>query len=108
MPTAPFEALTAERDVQVVEWDTSTLDSKLRDGFYAHYLEHKDSRRILVVPTDQCPFIRLRAVRVLLLPGAKPTDCLPCLSRLRLGRNVYPRNVNAMCLYEPRRRESLQ
>ncbi|MFD8736572.1 hypothetical protein ACFV06_16885 [Streptomyces sp. NPDC059618] len=65
-PTAAFEALTAERGIQVVEWDTSTLDSKLRDGFLAHYLEHKDSRRILVVPTGQDPVIRLRAVRSLL------------------------------------------
>ncbi|MEV1065986.1 hypothetical protein [Streptomyces sp. NPDC050263] len=65
-PTAAFEALTAERGVQVVEWDASTLDSELRDGFLAHYLEHKDSRRILVVPTGQDPVIRLRAVRALL------------------------------------------
>ena len=68
--TEAFEALVAEHHLQVEEWDTTTLDENLRDKFFAHYLEHKDGRRILVVPIGQDPAHRLAAVRAILAhPG---------------------------------------
>jgi hypothetical protein len=66
-PTEAFEALVAEHPgLQVEEWDTSTLDEGLRDGFLGHYLEEKGGRRLLVVPAGQDPTERLAAVRALL------------------------------------------
>jgi hypothetical protein len=65
---AAFHAETA--GLQVEEWDTSTLDERLRDGYLGHYLERKDGTRILVVPAGQDPVVRLHAVRALLAhPG---------------------------------------
>ncbi|WP_075662269.1 hypothetical protein [Streptomyces acidiscabies] len=65
-PTTAFQTLTAERGIQVEEWDTSTLDDPLPDAFLAHYLERKDGVRILVVPTGQNPVVRLHALLSLL------------------------------------------
>ncbi|MBP0456487.1 hypothetical protein [Streptomyces montanisoli] len=65
-PVAAFKAFTTQHDIQVVEWDTSTLAEDLRGKFYAHYLQLKDGRRILVVPAGQDPAFRLHAVRALL------------------------------------------
>jgi predicted GIY-YIG superfamily endonuclease len=66
--TEAFSALTA--GLQVEEWDTSTLGESLRAKFFAFYLEHKDGRRILVVPAGQDPVVRLHAVRAILAhPG---------------------------------------
>lgn len=50
----------------VEEWDTSTLDERLRDGFLGYYLERKDSTRLLVFPLGQDPEQRLAAARTLL------------------------------------------
>ncbi|MDX2696842.1 hypothetical protein [Streptomyces ipomoeae] len=61
-----FQALTAEHNLRVEEWDTTTLDENLRDKFYAFYLQLKDGTRILVVPTGQDPAQRLHAARALL------------------------------------------
>lgn len=66
--TEAFSALTA--GLQVEEWDTATLSESLRSKFFAFYLEHKDGRRILVVPAGQDPIVRLHAVRAILAhPG---------------------------------------
>lgn len=64
--TEAFKALTAEHHIQVEEWDTATLDEKLRDKYLAHYTEHEDGTRLLVVPLGQDPVVRLAAVRALL------------------------------------------
>ncbi|OQR64749.1 hypothetical protein B6E66_07265 [Streptomyces maremycinicus] len=61
---AAFEALTS--GIAVEEWDTSTLDECLRDGYFGHYLERKDGTRLLVFPLGQDPVQRLAAARVLL------------------------------------------
>lgn len=68
-PTEAFEALVAEHGFQVEEWDTDDLDGKLRDKFFAFYLETAD-RKVIVVPVGQDPAHRLAAVRALLAhPG---------------------------------------
>ena len=65
--TEAFKAIVAEHPrIQFEEWDTSTLDEKLRDKYLAHYTEHKDGTRLLVVPLGQDPTVRLAAVRTLL------------------------------------------
>lgn len=65
--TEAFEAIVAEHPrIQFEEWDTSTLEEKLRDKYLAHYLERKDGTRLLVVPLGQDPTVRLAAVRTLL------------------------------------------
>ena len=64
--TEAFKALTAEHHIQVEEWDTATLDEKLRDKYLAHYTEHKDGTRLLVVPAGQDPAQRLGALLSLL------------------------------------------
>jgi hypothetical protein len=64
-PAAAFQALVTEYGLQVEEWDTVTLDPKLRDKFMAFYLE-TDGKRILVVPVGQDPAERLHALRSLL------------------------------------------
>lgn len=65
--TEALKALAADHPgIQFEEWDTATLDEPLRGRFLAHYLEHKDGTRILVVPLGQDPTVRLAAVRTLL------------------------------------------
>jgi hypothetical protein len=63
-PAATLTALTT--GIAVEEWDTSTLDERLRDGFLGYYLERKDSTRLLVFPLGQDPVQRLAAARTLL------------------------------------------
>jgi predicted GIY-YIG superfamily endonuclease len=63
--TKAFEALVAEHNLTVEEWDTSTLDDDLRDKFYAIYIE-KRGRKILAVPIGQDPAHRLAALRAVL------------------------------------------
>lgn len=60
-----FEALVAEHNLTVEEWDTTTLDNDLRDKFYAIYIE-KRGRKILAVPIGQDPTHRLAALRAVL------------------------------------------
>jgi hypothetical protein len=64
-PTEAFEALVAEHQLHVEEWDTSTLDEDLRDKFFALYIESR-GRKIVAVPIGQDPAHRLAAVRALL------------------------------------------
>ncbi|MFJ4617387.1 hypothetical protein [Streptomyces sp. NPDC088812] len=63
-PIDEFNVLTA--GIHVEEWDTSTLDERLRNGFIGHYLECKDGTRILVFPLGQDSAQRLAVVRTLL------------------------------------------
>ncbi|MFH8804083.1 hypothetical protein ACH4F6_31595 [Streptomyces sp. NPDC017936] len=58
--------LLAERDVQMEEWDTETLDPKLRREFVAFAMVREDGLRLVVVPTGQDPIARLAAVRDLI------------------------------------------
>lgn len=64
-PTEAFEALVAEHQLHVEEWDTNTLDEDLRDKFFALYIE-SHGRKVIVVPIGQDPAHRLAAVRSLL------------------------------------------
>jgi hypothetical protein len=59
-------ALLAERDVQLEEWDTETLDPKLRREFVAFAMVREDGLRLVVVPAGQDPIARLAAVRDLI------------------------------------------
>jgi hypothetical protein len=63
--TEALDALAAEHQLRVEEWDTSTLDESLRDKLMAFYGE-TDGNRIVVVPKGQDPVERLHAVRTLL------------------------------------------
>jgi hypothetical protein len=65
-PTEALQAIAAEHSLQVEEWDDRGLDESLRGKLLAHYFEHKDGRRILVVRKGQDPTERLHAVRALL------------------------------------------
>src|ERR687897_804941 len=42
------------------------------------------------------------------IAGRNDVNAFPSEYLALRGRNVYPRNVNVVCSYEPRRRESLQ
>lgn len=63
-PAQTLQALTA--GIAIEEWNTSTLDKRLRNGFLGHYLERKDGTRLLVFPLGQDPEQRLAAARTLL------------------------------------------
>jgi len=63
--TEALAALAAEHDLQIEEWDTSTLDERLRDKFLAHYIE-LDGIRSIVVPLGQDPAMSLHGVRALI------------------------------------------
>ncbi|MFG3099579.1 hypothetical protein ACGFZL_03425 [Streptomyces sp. NPDC048182] len=65
-PVAAFKAFTTQHDIQVVEWDTSSLAEALRGKFHAYYLQLIVGRRILVVPVGQDPAFCLHAARALL------------------------------------------
>lgn len=60
-------AILAEHDVQMEEWDTGSLDPKLRDRFVAFAMLHKDGSRLVVVPEGQNPIERLAAVAELIV-----------------------------------------
>ena len=61
-----LHALLAEHGVQMEEWDTATLDPKLRQRFVAFALVHNETQRLIVVPQGQDPIARLAAVRELI------------------------------------------
>lgn len=65
-------ALLAERGVELEEWDTASLDPKLRREFVAFAMVREDGLRLVVVPQGQDPIARLAAVRDLIadLDGA--------------------------------------
>lgn len=54
-----LERLAAEHGVLIEEWDTATLDEKLRDGFQGWYCE-LHGRPLMVFPIGQDPVERLR------------------------------------------------
>lgn len=60
-----LQAILAEHDVQMEEWDTESLDPKLRDKFVAFAMLTKDGRRLIVVPQGQGPVERVNAVAAL-------------------------------------------
>lgn len=62
--------LVAEHDAELLEWDTATLDPKLRDHFVASRTERPGHGPTVVVPLGQHPVERLAAVQAL-LTGAK-------------------------------------
>ncbi|CAM5254563.1 hypothetical protein [Streptomyces coeruleorubidus] len=58
-----LRALLAEHEVEMEEWDASTLDPKMREAFKAFAMVRKDSLRLVVVPLGQSPIERLAVVR---------------------------------------------
>ena len=65
-PTETLNALVAEHGLQLEEWDTTTLDPKLRERFMAAWDQTEGDGRVIVVPSGQDPSERLHAVRALL------------------------------------------
>ncbi|MFC9287239.1 hypothetical protein [Streptomyces sp. NPDC057052] len=59
-------ALLAEHGVEMEEWDTASLDPKLRRDFVAFAMVREDGLRLVVVPAGQDPIARLDAVRHLI------------------------------------------
>lgn len=59
-------ALLAEHQMRIEEWDTSTLDARLRDRIKAVHDPIAGDGRVIVVPTGQDPIARLAAVRELI------------------------------------------
>lgn len=57
-----LRAILAEHGVEMEEWDTASLDPKLRRSFAAFAMLHKDGSRLVVVPKGQDPIERLAAV----------------------------------------------
>lgn len=57
-----FRAIVAEHNLTVEEWDTSTLNSKLRKGFRAFGALLATGERLIVIPRDQDPIERVDAV----------------------------------------------
>lgn len=66
-----LRALVAEHQIVVEEWDPSTLDERLRDGFIGWYMEH-GSTRVLVFPVGQDPIERLAAARQVMSAASEP------------------------------------
>jgi hypothetical protein len=58
-------ALLAENRLRIEEWDTATLDPKLRDRIQAVY-DPTGGDRVVIVPAGQDPIGRLAAVRELI------------------------------------------
>lgn len=61
-----LRAILAEHGVEMEEWDTASLDPKLRRSFAAFAMLHKDGSRLVVVPKGQDPIERLAAVAELI------------------------------------------
>lgn len=61
-----LQALLAERGFEMQEWNTATLDAKLRRVFTAFRMVATGGLRLVVVPQGQDPIVRLAAVRDLL------------------------------------------
>ena len=59
-----LRAIVAEHNLHVEEWDTATLDPKLRDQFVAAW-DQTEGERVIVVPLGQDPIQRLQAVATL-------------------------------------------
>jgi hypothetical protein len=67
--TEAFDALVADHNLTVEEWDTTDLDEDLRDRFFALYIESR-GQKIIAVPVGQDPAHRLAAARAILAhPG---------------------------------------
>jgi hypothetical protein len=58
-------ALLAEHRLRIEEWDTATLDPRLRDRIQAVY-DPTGGDRVVIVPAGQDPIGRLAAVRELI------------------------------------------
>jgi hypothetical protein len=58
-----LHALLAEHGLRVEEWDTASLDPRLRDHIRAVYDPTEGDGRTVIVPADQDPIERLTAVR---------------------------------------------
>ncbi|WP_045563004.1 hypothetical protein [Streptomyces sp. FxanaA7] len=58
-------ALLAEHRLRIEEWDTATLDPRLRDRIQAVY-DPTEGDRVVIVPAGQDPIGRLAAVRELI------------------------------------------
>ncbi len=66
-PIEAFNALVAENNLTVEEWDANSLPQGLRDKFWALCIEdRRTDRKIIVVPVGQDPAQRLAAVRAFL------------------------------------------
>jgi len=65
-------ALLVEYGIELEEWDTASLDPKLREAFDAFGMLPEGGPRLVVVPVGQDPIDRLAAVRKLIgyLDGA--------------------------------------
>ena len=61
-----LRSLLAEHQLSIEEWDTATLDSRLRDRIKAVYDPTEGDGRVIVVPVGQDPIERLAAVRDLI------------------------------------------
>jgi hypothetical protein len=57
-----LRAILAEHDLSIEEWDTATLDPKLRQHLRAVYDPTIGDGRTIVVPAGQDPIARLAAV----------------------------------------------
>lgn len=58
-------ALLADHQLRIEEWDTATLDPRLRDRIQAVY-DPTEGDRVVIVPAGQDPIGRLAAVRELI------------------------------------------
>jgi hypothetical protein len=61
-----LQALLAEHGLRVEEWDTATLDWRLRDRIRAVYDPTEGDGRTVIAPAGQDPIERLTAVRKLI------------------------------------------
>lgn len=61
-----LRSLLAEHQLRVEEWDTATLDARLRDHIRAVYDPTEGDGRTVIVPAGQDPIVRLDAVRELI------------------------------------------
>jgi hypothetical protein len=61
-----LQALLAEHGIVLEEWDTASLDPKMRDRFVAFAMVHHGDQSLIVVPAGQDPIVRLGAVRDLI------------------------------------------
>lgn len=61
-----LRSLLAEHQLSIEEWDTATLDSRLRDRIKAVYDPTMGDGHVIIVPAGQDPIVRLAAVRDLI------------------------------------------
>lgn len=61
-----LRSLLAEHGLRIEEWDTATLDARLRDRIQAVYDPTEGDGRTVIVPAGQDPIVRLTAVRDLI------------------------------------------